>query len=120
MTEWVDLQIARNIKKAYELVVQDSGSIEDITDWEFYFTVKENMEDSDDDAVIKKDIGAMVGADLAHSNPVAGETTIVLTQEDTNRVGNYYYDVKYIDEDGYSEVIYMGRITFIDSITKRA
>jgi len=120
VSKWLDLKIARNTKKTYELTVKDSGSVEGISDWEFYFTVKENMEDSDDDAVIKKDIGAMDGADLAHSNPVAGETEIVLTQDDTNRSGSYYYDIKYIDDEGNSEVIYMGRITFIDSVTKRA
>ena len=120
MTKWVDLQIARNTKKTYKLTVVDSGTLVDISDWEFYFTVKTNFEDVDNSAVIKKDIGDMSGADLAHSNPVAGETAIVLTQDDTNRVGNYYYDIKYIDEDGASEIIYMGRITFIDAVTKRA
>lgn len=119
MTNWIDLQIARKTKKSYLLIIEDEGVI-DITNWEVYFTVKENMEDADNEAVIKKDIGEMSGADVSHSNPTSGETIITLTESDTDRVGSFYYDIKYIDDDGNSEVIYMGRITFIDSVTKRA
>jgi len=69
-----------------EINVRENGQPVDITDWVIYFTVKKNKEDSDDDAVIKKDI-------RTHTDPINGKSfLLVLPAELDSLVGKHYYD----------------------------
>jgi len=109
MSECKNLTIFKKDTKTYELKFKKNGAGIDITDWTIYFTVKEKMEDSDLEAIIKKDISA-------HSDPSNGVTTISLTSEDTDYTGNYYYSIDYKDGDGNEGVLFHGRIKFQESV----
>lgn len=80
----------------------------DITDWTVYFTVKEKMEDSDENAVIDKKI-------TNHQDAVAGKTIITFTSDEVDLKGNYYFSVDYKDDEGNEDVIVYGRIQFVES-----
>ena len=60
----------------------------DITGWTIYFTVKKQKIDTDDKAVIKKNI-------TEHIDPTKGESMLlVLPDETKNLLGSYYYDLQ--------------------------
>lgn len=120
-TTWRDLEIFRKTTKNYELIVtnESTGRAEDITDWEINFTVKKNMKDTDEEAVITKDIGLMSGADSEHSDPTNGKTIITIDPDETDLTGVYYYDIKYVKGDGNTGIIVRGRIKFIETVTQR-
>ncbi len=105
MDKYVDLDIFAKSTKEYELVFYKNGVVADITDWTIYFTVKENMEDSDINAKITKAI-------TSHTSPTAGKTTLSLTSSDTNLDGSYYYEISYLDDESNQDVTQSGRITF--------
>ncbi len=110
--EYKDIELASKSTKVIELQFTKNGGVIDITDWTIYFTAKENIKDSDDNAKIKKDI-------TTHSDPENGKTLIELSTSDTNLVGNYYYDIRFKDTDGNTDVLFYGRIKFVKSVTTR-
>ena len=113
MEIWKDLEIFRKTTKVYELNFKREGLGFDITDWKIYFTLKENMGDSDDIAKIKKDI-------TTHMDAPNGKTTIELSTNDTDLVSkSYYYDIKYLDTEGNAGILFRGRITIIEPVTTR-
>jgi len=117
-TKYKDLTIPKQTTKNFELQFKENGQVVDITEWVVYFTCKENMKDEDDDAVIKKDIG--YGQATAHSDPTNGKTLITLSTTDTDLEGNYYYDLKYKDDDDNVGILFQGRIKFTRTVTTRS
>lgn len=113
-----DLIIPKQTSKIFELQFKKNGQPTDITEWVVYFTVKTAMKDTDDEAVIKKDIGNESGA-ISHSDPTNGKTLIELSSTDTDLEGNYYYDVKCKDNDGNTGILFQGRIKFTRTVTTR-
>ena len=85
----VVLEIYIKDAKAYLLYFKDeTGTAIDITGDTIFFTVKINKTDSDDDALIKKDI-------TTHTDPTEGESQISLSTTDTTiAAGEYYFDIK--------------------------
>lgn len=113
MEIWKDLEIFKKTTKVYELRFRKDGIALDITDWKVYFTLKENMGDSDDDAKIKKDI-------TTHQDAPNGITIIDLSATDTDLTSmSYYYDIKYKDDEGNAGILFRGRITIIEPVTTR-
>ena len=51
-----ELTIIWGNTKTYNLTITDGTNPIDITGATVFFTIKKNLEDSDDDAIIKKDI----------------------------------------------------------------
>lgn len=97
------------------IIIKNDGIAVDITDWTFYLTVKENMEDTDANAVISKTI-------TDHSNPKGGKSVITLTSTDTDiDVGNYYYDITYKDDSNPANtgVLVYGNFTVKRPVTTR-
>lgn len=107
-----NLTLFSNTTKAYELRFTRNGIPEDITGWTVYFTVKEEENDADNDAVIKKDI-------TSHTDPTNGITLIQLTTSDTDREGSFRYDIKFKDDEGNSDILLWGEISFVKPITQR-
>lgn len=91
---------------------EDTGGVEDITDWTIKFTAKSDVDDLDDDAVIKKDI-------TSHTDPAAGETQITLTSTDTDLLGSYVFDIQAETDDGEVKTITEGILNFSKRITTR-
>jgi len=108
-----NLEIYKNTTKTYELWFTKNGAGTDITGWTIFFTVKENMKDADISAKIKKDI-------TSHDDATSGKTSIELSATDTALpAGNYYYDIKYLDDDGNQDIILSGRLRIVDPVTQR-
>ena len=108
-----NLYLQRGDDKFYILTfTDDNGEAVDITDWIIYFTVKEDLDDSDDDALLKKDVSV-------HFDAENGKTKLHLTNTDTDLVGNYYYDIQVKKSDGTIITIMEGMITFKQDITQR-
>ena len=99
------IEIVKGDTKQYELVFKEDGGAVDLTDWTVYFTVKENMEDSDEDAKIAISISSF-------DDPSSGKALIPLTSTDTNiEVGRYHYSFDYKDDEGNEGVLLEGRLT---------
>ena len=91
----------------------ENSDVIDITNWVIYFTIKSNKSDSDDNAVIKKDI-------TSHTDAVNGETRISMTASETYDLsGSYYYDIQYVKPDGTVKTIISDKIKFETDITRR-
>lgn len=107
--------IYRGDSREYKLTFTDSkGAAIPITGWKVYFTVKDNRRDSDDLAVIKKDI-------TVHDDPENGKTKIIISPSDTNDLqpGIYYYDIQV--KRGIENILTVlaGRLKIITDITRR-
>ena len=108
-----NLYLTRGDDKYYILTFTDSnGDPIDITGWIIFFTVKRDLDDTDDEALIKKDI-------TSHTDPTNGQTRIHLTNDDTDLIGSYYYDIQVKKSDGTIITILEGAITFKKDITQR-
>lgn len=87
----------------------------DITGWIIYFTMKKNYNDSDDAAILKKDI-------TVHIDPVNGKTKFTLTHEDTKdlELFDYYYDIQIRKQDGITIKTPMkGHFEIVYDVTNR-
>ena len=113
MSENLDLRVFRKTTVNYLLTFVKNGAGRDITGWTVYFTVKENMGDADVDAKIRYDI-------TSHEDAVNGKTVIHLTQDDTDRAADLWYDVTYRDTENNVGVLFYGRILFAEKATQRA
>ncbi len=89
-----ELTIIWGNTKTYNLTITDGTNPIDITGATVFFTIKKNLEDSDDDAIIKKDI-------TSHTDPTQGKTSITLSDTDTAiEPDTYFYDIKLKRADG--------------------
>ena len=95
-----DLSIYEGEDQVNTVTILDSaGSPLDITGHTFLFTVKNKLNDSDDNAIIKKVI-------TSHSDPTNGITEITLEPADTNdKAGNYFYDYQWLDTSSDRRVV---------------
>lgn len=84
-----------------------------ITGWTIFFTVKKEIDDIDDDAVIKKTI-------TNHTDPENGKSELKLSSSDTNiDSGNYLYDIQIKNTLGEIRTILEGIFTVTKDITQR-
>ena len=113
MAENVNLHVFKKTTTNFELTFTDSGIPKPISGWTIYFTVKENMGDTDANAKIKYDI-------TTHQDAPNGKSIIQITQADSDRVGDYWYDICYKDDQANVGVLYYGRIVFAEKTTQRA
>lgn len=112
------LNITRGDTVSFTLVFEDdNGDPLDLTDARVYFTAKKKLSDTDDEAVLKKDI-----VDI--DEPEDGEVTVQLSAEETDLApGKYLFDVEVVITDGYGteEVSSsgVGILMIYDDVTKR-
>jgi len=105
----LDLKIIKGNTKNFTLIFQNKDkTFPNITNWTIYFTVKEKLSDSYANAKIKKII-------TQHTNPLKGQTVIMLTSNDTNLLGSYFYDITVKNEEYVT--ILMGTILFELNVT---
>ena len=110
-----DLSIYEGNDKTWTVTVTDSDSVAiDITGYTFLFTVKKKISDSDDNAIISKNI-------TTHSDPTGGITAIIINREDTVDISPKQYpcDFQMIDDDDKRITIFKGTFTIIQSIGDR-
>ena len=109
-TIYKNLKIYCKTTKTYELKFTsiETGIAISIDNWTIYYTVKENKEDSDANAKIKKEI-------TSHSDPDSGIVLIPLSVSDTDLIPkSYYYSIDYKDDSTPANegVLFEGRVTF--------
>jgi len=107
-----ELEIIRKSTKAYKLIFTKDGLSTDITGWTIYFTVKESMEDSDENAKIAKTI-------TTHANALSGIALVELTAADTDIAkGNYWYSFDYKTADDDEGAVNSGKIKIKEPVLK--
>lgn len=85
----------------------------DISSSTVFFTVKKNLDDADDAALIKVE-------QTEHDAPSDGKTIIELSNTNTNLpTGNYFYDLQLVRSNGKVSSILYGRFQVVPDITKR-
>lgn len=90
-----------------------TGIVVDITGYTLYFTVKTNKGDTDEDAIISKDI-------ISFTDPTNGVANISIDRADTVGLsGIYYYDIVYDDTVPNRIPIVKGTFTIKQAITDR-
>jgi len=105
--------IFRGDDRNYNLIFKDADGVAiDITGWTIFVTVKEKINDSDDDAKI--------AIEATITNAVGGLATFSFTDVQTYELnGDYYYDVQIKKADGAIFTVTSGRIKIKRDITRR-
>lgn len=108
------LEIYKGDTVNIDLTITDSdGNVIDITGYKFYFTVKSNDTDSDNDALIKEDV-------TSHTAATSGQTRITLSKTDTDiATGNHYYDIQMKDVSDNITTITKDRFYVTQDVTTR-
>ena len=110
-----DIEIKRGDTFTQLITVTDYlGAVVDITGAKFFFTLKENNVDSDndDDAIIAVDW-------ISHTTPESGITTLQVSAEDTKVPSrDYVYDVQMV-LDGVVTTLKYGVATVKREVTNR-
>lgn len=106
------ISIKRNNDSALSLTVKKDGTAENITGWTIKFSVKENRNDIDADAIIFKTV-------TSHTNPTSGLSAIPIDADDTKdkEIGDYYYDILFIDDLGKRQSTATGTFRIVQEIT---
>jgi len=87
------------------------GVVIDITGYTVFFTAKADLKSTD--TAIAKTI-------TTHSDPEAGQTQIVLDQEDTDiTVGKYFWDLQIKDTNDKISSTNMGELFIVQDVTER-
>ena len=102
-----DLNIYEGEDKTWSVTIKDSdGVVMDITGYTFLFVIKNNRDDTDANAVIKKEI-------TSHSDPTNGITQITIDSADTSgKSGEYLYDYQWKDASSKRKAI-LKKATFL-------
>ncbi len=110
----VTVDMIRNDNRTFTLTFTDeNGAAIDITGFTCFFTVKENMSDSDDDAKIKQTWSS-------HSDPTNGESQFSLIPADTASLsGMYYFDVQIKDLSSKIYTTMIGYFNIVEDVTLR-
>lgn len=110
------IDIIKRDDSAFQLTFTDiNGDPIDLTGGIVFFTVKKHKIDTDDDALIVKDIEA---ADI--DNPEDGIVILTLSAEETDiPVGDYYFDVQLKTNEDKISSTYAGRFLVAQDITIR-
>jgi hypothetical protein len=108
------LKLVRGDNQVYNLHFTDADDVDiDITGWTVYFTVKHRIEDTDANAVLKKDI-------TSHSDPTHGITVLILLATDTDNLrGDYFYDVQIKKVDNTIKTVMIDSLEVVGDITRR-
>ena len=81
-----NLTVYRNKKAVFSIPYTDAGTVIDLSDWEILFTAKAYLTDSDEDAVISKQ--------LTIEYPETGIASLTLDAADVDiKSGEYWYSI---------------------------
>jgi len=95
-------------------LTQSDGTALNLTGSTVYFTVKSNIDDEDDDALISKDI-------TSHVDDEGGQTLISLSPDETTiDAGNYVWDIQVKDAQNNIISTEPGIFTVIKDVTNRS
>lgn len=109
-----DITIYIGDDKDLNLSVKDSdGNAVDITNYDIFFTVKKDIGDSDNDAVIKVDQTVSSGSD--------GTVTITIPKSQTTDLTpmTYVYDIQWKDTSDKIKTLLVGDFNVEQQVTQR-
>jgi hypothetical protein len=90
-------------------VTQADGSVQDVTNWSFKFTVKESVDDAIADAMFQKATG---GSGIVLTTPLSGIIDVTIASNDTAALaGHYIYDLQGTDASGNIRTTTIARFT---------
>lgn len=114
------IEIFRGDTVNIDLTITDkNGTAIDITGYKLFFTAKTNNDDSDDNALIKKDVTTHLDPD-GDDGTSTGQSRITLSSTQTAvDVGVFYYDVQMKDTSGNITTITVDRFRVKQEITTR-
>jgi len=108
-----ELSVGRKTTNTYKMTFTTNGSVQDITGWTIFFTIKKNVSQLDSAALISKTI-------TTHSDPTQGISLLVLSSSDTDiSSGNYVYDIRFKDTSNNIYAISPDNFIVLDYITQR-
>lgn len=108
------LEIIRGDTQSFLIEVRDeNGNLKNIANWTLSFTAKVSENDSDNNAVIKKDITIPSGT--------TGYAELILSPSDTANLsaGVYVYDIQLKDTSNNVYTIAIGDLVVYADITRR-
>ena len=110
-----NLELIRGDDTFYYLTFTDENDQAiNITGWKIYFTAKTNVTDTDENAVIKKDVID------PHEDPLHGIGVIHLTTTETSvAIGKYFYDIQIKKSTGEIFTLLAGELRVNQDITTR-
>lgn len=111
-----DITVFRNDDHDIIVTFTDSKDVEiDISEYVIFFTVKEDPEDADENALIKIDETIGVG------EGTTGSMTINITPSDTSSLvpGKYVYDIQWKDTDNKIKTLVKGDFILKADVTTR-
>lgn len=107
------ITVIRGDSASFDITFKDrDGNPINLTNATVFFTVKSNVTDEEEDALITKDI-------VDFANVETGVATVVLTPSDISSVGEFFYDVQLKDGEGKISSSGVGRFIVNRDITER-
>jgi hypothetical protein len=102
----MNYELTKGDDHSFNFQFQDAnGDAVDITGYSLSLILKVYEDDDESDAVLSKTVSV-------HGSPSTGQTSIALTDDDTDLEGTYFYLLRYVDSSGYITTIATGVITF--------
>lgn len=117
-TKTSHLQVYVGDTMAFRLVMNDRGTPIDISGWYFWWTVKDDINDADTDAIFRKELGSGISTPY----PELGQVIITLDPADTialqlQESKSYYWDLQYQDNFGDVVTVGSGKLTVLLGVT---
>jgi len=102
-----------------KFVLKEDLSTIDITGAHFWWTVKDDINDNDADAIFMKELGN--GIEVPY--PQLGQVVITLEPSETialqlEEARTYYWDLQYQDELGVVQTVFVGKLTILLDVTE--
>jgi len=111
----MNFRLVRGDDQTFALEFTEDGVVKDISGWTVYFTLKSKIDDTDTNAVIKKDI-------TSHIDAENGKTQFTLLNSETDTLeGLYFYDIQYKDVSTpvIVKTVLSGTMQFTKDVTRR-
>lgn len=108
-----DIQIDSGDDETVQLTRENSnGNAIDISNYEFWLTVKWDKSDADSDAVLQKNV-------TTHTDPTNGKTEFVISPSDTeDEAGVYYWDIQEKTGAGHVNTLVEGNLIINQDVTE--
>lgn len=108
----MNIRVKRDNDRGLKITISKDGAAKNITGWTIFFSVKKRKNDTDDQAIIFKEV-------TSHTNPTAGETYITIDAADTKteKVGIYPFDIKAVDDQGKKQSSETGTFEIVQEVT---
>ena len=118
-TKLSHLTMRRGDTLQLKFVLKEAGDTIDITGGFFWWTVKDDINDDDADAIFQKDLTN----GIAVYYPQIGQVVITLEPQETialqmEEARTFYWDLQYQDSLGVVQTVFLGKLTILLDVTE--